>query len=1606
MRPSFADRSSLTVDFDAIRITLASPEKILSWSHGEVTKPETINYRTFKPERDGLFCAKIFGPVTDWECLCGKYKRMKHRGVICDKCGVEVTQAKVRRERLGHIMLATPVSHVWFFKGLPSRIGHLLDISLRDLERVLYFEAYVVIDPGDSGLKENQLLTEEEYRKALEEHGAFHAQMGAEAIKELLRTVEIEDLAVELRQRMREENSVQKKLKYAKRLKVVDSFRRSTNRPEWMILDVVPVIPPELRPLVPLDGGRFATSDLNDLYRRVINRNNRLKKLIELKAPDVIIRNEKRMLQEAVDALFDNGRRGRVLRGANNRPLKSLSDTLKGKQGRFRQNLLGKRVDYSGRSVIVVGPELKLHQCGLPKKMALELFKPFIYNKLEQREMVATIKQAREMVEQHEPEVWDILEEVIREHPVLLNRAPTLHRLGIQAFEPVLVEGKAIRIHPLVCTAFNADFDGDQMAVHVPLSPEAQIEASVLMLSSNNIMSPSSGTPIAVPSQDIVLGCYYLTKAKPRARGVGRICGIEMGEDGKPRPMRNDDALPVFRNEDDVLLALESGDVETLTPIRFRLSGPYMDLAAGRDDQDVLHTPVQQLDRKIIETTVGRVVFNHALPDEIPFVNGLLKKKGLQQLVQYSYLRRGLELTVQMLDRLKDLGFLYATKSGISIGINDLVIPKEKGRLVDRAKESVIEVEKQYNEGAITDREKKNKIIDIWSGVTEKIADEMFVGMENLDQDGQAFNPVFVMADSGARGSKQQMRQLAGMRGLMAKPSGEIIETPITSNFREGLTVLQYFISTHGARKGLADTALKTADSGYLTRRLVDVAQDVIISEIDCGTLDGIEAQAIVESGEIIEPLRDRIIGRVSLEEARDPVSDKVLAEANTEIDEELASEIQEAGIETVKIRSVLTCESRRGVCARCYGRDLGTGRLVELGLAVGVIAAQSIGEPGTQLTMRTFHIGGTASGSEQSTHVSKHEGVVELKGVQAVWFDGQGKGVPTGSKDAREGVVMNRTGELIVRDSQGRLREHYELVYGARLKVRPGETAEIGETLVEWDPYTRSILTENSGVVHFDDIKKDVTFEEKFDEVTGMTERIIIDAPEEKQPAIRIVSRHPIPVGAVLHVKKSGAEVAAGDELATGTDGEPVRAGQAGKVRFENIDKHVVHIEDVEHRYEIPAGAAIEVSAGAQAAAGDELAAGPPDGAAIVAEQAGRIRFEGGAAGADETAPAAIVIEQRIVGEDDAGVAADALAAIPFRAGEKRRVVGGAPGDKKLPVVAIEGRRYPMPARAHLMVSDGDQVNATDVLAKIPRETTKTKDITGGLPRVVELFEARKPRETAVISEIDGTVKQGGIVKGVRKIIIVPDEAGAEQREYSLPRSVHLNVQEGDRVRAGDPLMDGPSNPHDILSVLGEKALHSYLVNEIQEVYRLQGVAINDKHIEVMVRQMMRWVKIEDVGDTELLVDEQVDRFRFAAENERVLAEGGQPATGRPLLLGITKASLSTDSFISAASFQETTRVLTEASISGKVDHLRGLKENVTMGRLIPAGTGFDYYRQVRIEADEPPPLSLSDDLGAEHDMDYFIDPDERGVARSAVGAVDTLSPLGSRETPVREET
>src|SRR5712671_5257868 len=1129
MRPSFHERSALTSDFDAIRISLASPDKIMSWSHGEVTKPETINYRTFKPERDGLFCAKIFGPITDWECLCGKYKRMKHRGVICDKCGVEVTQAKVRRERLGHITLATPVSHVWFFKGLPSRIGHLLDISLRDLERVLYFEAYVVVDPGETELKQNQLLNEEQYRKAREEHQhRFRAQMGAEAIKELLKRVNIERLAVELREKMRTEQSAQKKLKFAKRLKVVDSFRKSSNRPEWMILDVIPVIPPELRPLVPLDGGRFATSDLNDLYRRVINRNNRLKKLMDLHAPEVIVRNEKRMLQEAVDALFDNGRRGRVLRGANNRPLKSLSDTLKGKQGRFRQNLLGKRVDYSGRSVIVVGPELKLHQCGLPKKMALELFKPFIYHRLEQRGHCTTIKQAKELVEQQDPVVWDILEEVIKDHPILLNRAPTLHRLGIQAFEPVLVEGKAIKLHPLTCTAFNADFDGDQMAVHIPLSPEAQIEASTLMLASNNILSPAHGAPIAVPTQDMVLGLYYLTKARPGSKGEGRT----------------------FASIDDVLIALEMGEVETLSPIKLRYTGRVIDLVKAFDNQNLMHTEPIEFNKQYMETTVGRVILNDVLPEDMPFINGLLKKKGLTQMVHYCYLKFGLTVTVKMLDEVKALGFLYATRAGISIGIDDMIVTGEKAGLVAKAQKAVIEVQEQYQEGSITRGEQYNKVIEIWSKVTERVSEEMFKTMEEDDRTGRYLNPIYIMADSGARGSKQQIRQLSGMRGLMAKPSGEIIETPITANFREGLNVLQYFISTHGARKGLADTALKTADSGYLTRRLVDVSQDVIVAENDCGTTEGIFVEPIIESGEIIEPLRDRIVGRVALEDQRD-YEGNVIVGVNQEITEELAAAIHASGIERVKIRSVLTCESKRGVCVMCYGRNLATGRLVERGEAVGVISAQSIGEPGTQLTMRTFHIGGAATGSaEQSKQDAKSNGFVKFHNIQTV-------------KNAKgELIAMNRNSIIAVLDDKGREKERYQVVYGAKVYFGDGAKVKTNDVLLEWDPYTFSILTEVSGVVHFKDLQEGITMQEQVDEITGRSQWVVTDSPDEKRIPAIICRPH-----------------------------------------------------------------------------------------------------------------------------------------------------GGTKNDEK---------RYLMPVHAHLTVVDGDEVHAGDVLAKIPRATTKTKDITGGLPRVV----------------------------------------------------------------------------------------------------------------------------------------------------------------------------------------------------------------------------------------------------------------------------------------------
>ncbi|OGQ69611.1 MAG: DNA-directed RNA polymerase subunit beta' [Deltaproteobacteria bacterium RIFCSPLOWO2_12_55_13] len=1348
------------LSFNAIKIRLASPEKIRSWSHGEVKKPETINYRTFKPERDGLFCAKIFGPTKDYECNCGKYKRMRHRGVVCEKCGVEVIQSKVRRERMGHIELATSVVHIWFLKSLPSRIGALLDMSLKDIEKILYFESYIVIDPGTTPLQYKELLTEARYRKALEEYGPnFTAEMGAEAVRKLLKTVDVQKLSEELHQEMRDANSEVRRKKMAKRLKVINAFKNSGNRPEWMVLEVVPVIPPDLRPLVPLDGGRFATSDLNDLYRRVINRNNRLKRLMELSAPDMIIRNEKRMLQEAVDALFDNGRRGRAITGQNRRPLKSLSDMLKGKTGRFRQNLLGKRVDYSGRSVIVVGPELRLHQCGLPKKMALELFKPFIYNKLEERGYVTTIKSAKKMVEKERPEVWDILDEVIREHPVLLNRAPTLHRLGIQAFEPILIEGKAIQLHPLVCAAYNADFDGDQMAVHVPLSVEAQVEARALMMSTNNILSPANGKPIIVPTQDIVLGLYYMTRERPNARGIDHP----------------------FANVQEVRIAYDQGEVDLQARITVRIN------------------------KERIETTVGRILLYEVVPPEIAFqeVNRVMKKKELANLIELSYRLAGNKATVIFADKLKDIGFHYATRAGISIAIKDMAIPAGKGELLKKAYEDVREIEEQYKNGLITDGERYNKVVDIWAEVTDRIADEMLrdLGTESLtDEKGHkvtvpSFNPIFMMADSGARGSAQQIRQLAGMRGLMAKPSGEIIETPITANFREGLTVLQYFISTHGARKGLADTALKTANSGYLTRRLVDVAQDAIISEDNCGTLDGIEMTPLMEGGEIIEPLGERVLGRVALEDVKDPFTGEVIVKSNQGIDEDIVQRIEDAGLERIKIRSVLTCQSKRGVCVMCYGRDLARGHNVTHGEAIGVIAAQSIGEPGTQLTMRTFHIGGTASRrAEQTTLESRNDGSLKFINVSTVV-----------NKDG-DLVVMNRNGEIAIVDypegekGRERERERYPVMYGAKFKKKDGSKIKAGELLAEWDPYTIPILTEVGGTVKFGDVIQAITMEEKVDERTGLSTKVIIDSKD--------------------------------------------------------VDKRTrISIKDV----------------------------------------------KGKTARLSQTMEA----------------------------------------------------RYLVPVGAHINVQDGQTVSAGDALAKIPRETTKTKDITGGLPRVAELFEARKPKEFAVISEIDGVVCFGKDTKGKRKVVINP-EVG-EPREYLIPKGKHISVHEGDRVKAGEPLMDGSSNPHDILNILGEKALAKYMVDEVQEIYRLQGVRINDKHIEVIVRQMLRRVRIKEVGDADFLVGDQVEKGRFEEENQKVLAQGGKPAVAEPLLLGITKASLSTESFISAASFQETTKVLTEAAIQGKVDLLCGLKENVIMGRLIPAGTGLARYSKVELEMDEP---------------------------------------------------
>jgi DNA-directed RNA polymerase subunit beta' len=1341
--------------YNAVKISLASPEKIRERSHGEVKKPETINYRTFKPERDGLFCSKIFGPIKDYECNCGKYKRMKHRGIVCEKCGVEVIQSKVRRERMGHIELASPVAHIWFLKCLPSKIGNLVDLTLKDLERVLYFENYIVIDPKDTPLQKGMLLTDEQLLRAREEYGQrFQVGIGAEAIQAMLRELDLDELSAALRADMVDTRSDAKRKKLAKRLKVIDAFKESKNRPEWTILNAIPVLPPDLRPLVPLDGGRFATSDLNDLYRRVINRNNRLKRLLELNAPEIIVRNEKRMLQEAVDVLFDNGRRGKVVTGANKRPFKSLSDMLKGKQGRFRQNLLGKRVDYSGRSVIVVGPDLRLHQCGLPKKMALELFKPFIYNKLDEKGIATTIKSAKKMVERETPEVWDALDEVVREYCILLNRAPTLHRLGIQAFEPILIEGKAIQLHPLVCTAFNADFDGDQMAVHVPLSIEAQIEARVLMMSTNNILSPANGDPIIVPSQDIVLGIYYLTRERPLSKGEGKV----------------------FANSEEVRMAHDAGQLDLHAAIKVRIDG------------------------KMEETTTGRVILYELLPEKLPFafLNRVMNKKELRILINESYRRLGIKATVILSDRLKDIGYRYATLSGISISMKDMTVPSRKTEIIEKAEKEVKRIDDQYKTGLITDGEKYNKVVDIWAQATETIASEMMREMAVEEIKGRggetvkatSFNPIFMMSDSGARGSKDQMRQLAGMRGLMAKPSGEIIETPITSNFREGLTVLQYFISTHGARKGLADTALKTANSGYLTRRLVDVAQDTVITEEDCGTVDGIFASALIEGGEIIQRVGDRVLGRVSLEDIFDPVTGELLIHANDEINEERVGKIQAAGLEKVRIRSVLTCMAKRGVCKKCYGRDLAHGHEVNIGEAIGIIAAQSIGEPGTQLTMRTFHIGGTASKRvEQTTVECRNGGTVAFQHLKTI--------------QNLEGhfVVMNRNGEIAILGKGGREVERYPIIYGAVLKVRDGEEIQPHQTLAEWDPFNIPILTEVSGVVKYGDILDGVTMQEKRDKVTGKISRVIVESRElDARPRISVKD------------------------------------------------------------------------------------------------------MEGGTA---------------IIPGTTKGLA-----------------------------------RYHLPIGAIIMVNEGEVVSPGTVLAKIPRETTKTKDITGGLPRVAELFEVRKPKENAILSEIDGTVSFGQYTKGRRKVTITP-EIG-ESLEYLIPKGKHVSVLEGDYVRAGEPLMDGSANPHDILRIRGVKELAKYLVDEVQEVYRLQGVSINDKHIEVIVRQMLRQVSVTEAGESNFLLGEHVERWRFEEENERIVQAGGRPATAEPLLLGITKASLSTESFISAASFQETTKVLSDAAVAGKVDYLKGLKENVIMGRLIPAGTGLPSYRSLDIQLAE----------------------------------------------------
>ena len=1365
-------------EFDAIKIALASPEKIRSWSYGEVKKPETINYRTFKPERDGLFCAKIFGPIKDYECLCGKYKRLKHRGVICEKCGVEVTLSKVRRERMAHIELASPVAHIWFLKSLPSRLGMVLDIALRDIERVLYFEAYIVIDPGMTPLTRGQLLTEDDYLAKVEEHGdEFNAVMGAEAVRELLRTMDVYTSIDTLRRDLTETGSEAKIKKIAKRLKVLEAFQKSGIKPEWMILEVLPVLPPELRPLVPLDGGRFATSDLNDLYRRVINRNNRLKRLLELKAPEIIVRNEKRMLQEAVDSLLDNGRRGKVMTGANKRPLKSLADMIKGKGGRFRQNLLGKRVDYSGRSVIVVGPQLKLHQCGLPKKMALELFKPFIFHKLEVLGLATTIKAAKKKVEEEGPEVWDILEDVIREHPVLLNRAPTLHRLGIQAFEPVLIEGKAIQLHPLVCAAFNADFDGDQMAVHVPLSLEAQMEARTLMLASNNVLSPANGEPIIVPSQDIVLGLYYMTREKINARGEG---------------MR-------FANVNEVQRVYEGGLIDLHARITVRIKEFEVDLNGDKHEKITRY-----------ETTVGRALLSEILPAGLPFslIDKALKKKEISKLINAGFRKVGIRDTVILADKLMYMGYTYATRAGISISVNDMLVPPEKGQLIASAEAEVKEIEDQYVSGLVTQGERYNKVVDIWGRAGDKVADAMMKQLREepvLDADGkqvmkdgkavrqESFNAIYMMADSGARGSAAQVRQLAGMRGLMAKPDGSIIETPITANFRDGLNVLQYFISTHGARKGLADTALKTANSGYLTRRLVDVTQDLVVTEDDCGTVEGLVTKALVKGGEVVEPLHDRILGRTTALDILHPESQEVVYPAGTLLTEDEVEHIDALGIDEVKVRTALTCDTRYGICASCYGRDLGRGKLINMGEAVGVIAAQSIGEPGTQLTMRTFHIGGAVSRAASVSQVeSKSNGILRFSSTMRYVTNAR-----------NEQVVISRNGEAMVQDENGRERERHKVPYGATLVVTDGKQVKAGQAIATWDPHTRPIITEYAGRVKFENVEEGITVAKQIDEVTGLSSLVVIDPKQ--------------------------------------------RAGQTKGLRPQ------VKLLDAN-------GAEVKIAGG------------------------------------------------------------DLSVNITFQLG------------------------------CIITVKDGQEVGVGEVLARIPQESSKTRDITGGLPRVAELFEARSPKDAGMLAEVTGTVSFGKDTKGKQRLVFT--DLDGVTHEYLIPKDKHVTAHDGQVVTKGESIVDGPADPQDILRLQGREALARYIIDEVQDVYRLQGVKINDKHIEVIVRQMLRRVRISDAGDTNFIMGEQVERADVLAENERAIKLDKRPCSYEYVLLGITKASLSTDSFISAASFQETTRVLTEAAILGKRDELRGLKENVIVGRLIPAGTGLAYHETRRRQA------------------------------------------------------